>query len=176
MDEDYGIGALLSGIPFCHNAMFVTPETYIKVGKYNTDYKICADAEWVHRAIRLCCTCNQICTPIVRFATTGLSSTNPEQILNETYNLVMSNFKGLNQEDAKILFESVRGWSDDKQVYDVLKRNVRILGLQAAYEAALISRERRREKKAAVANKSIYLKLKQHALRVVKKLQLTQVK
>ena len=47
-DEPYGPNALISGIPFCHNAMFVTPRCFAQVGQYDLSLRICADSEWVN--------------------------------------------------------------------------------------------------------------------------------
>lgn len=120
IDEDYGIGALLSGIPFGHNAMYVTREAYKRVGDYDLRYRICADADWVHRAIRLGCTCAQIEVPVVRFSLGGLSSNSTEDIMRETYQTIANNFTGLTIEDAKIMLYAIRGWSDDNEVNPVL--------------------------------------------------------
>jgi glycosyltransferase involved in cell wall biosynthesis len=121
-DERFGPGALLSGIPFCHNAMFVTPAAYASVGPYNVNYRICADAEWVHRSIRLGCSCLYVDKVIVHFSLSGTSSTNDELIMKETYAVIVGNFPGLSAEDAEILFRAVRGWSDGSQVASVLSR------------------------------------------------------
>ncbi|MDF3863380.1 glycosyltransferase family 2 protein [Pseudomonas denitrificans (nom. rej.)] len=122
VDEAYGPGALVSGIPFCHNSMYVTPEAYRKVGQYNLDYKICADAEWVHRSIRAGCTCARVELPLVHFSLSGTSSTNDELIMAETYAVVAGNFPGTSTQDAEILFKAVRRWTDDSQVSAVLRR------------------------------------------------------
>lgn len=148
VDEDYGLGALLSGIPFGHNAMFVTPHAYKKVGAYNIDYKICADADWVHRSISLGCTCEQIDSPIVRFGLEGLSSTNPNQIMMETYLIISKNFNGLNLTDAEGLFRAVRGWSDGSDVDSVFNRYKNEPNIIKAYDEAIKSREKRRSRNA----------------------------
>lgn len=144
VDEDYGLGALLSGIPFGHNAMFVTPEAYNKVGQYNLNYRICADADWVHRAIRLGCTCAQIDVPVVRFGLEGLSSTNPDKIMMETYQIISRNFDGLSLTDAESLFREIRGWSNGADVNTILDRYVHIPSISEAFNVAIVSREKRR--------------------------------
>ncbi|HSD39902.1 MAG TPA: glycosyltransferase family 2 protein [Rhodocyclaceae bacterium] len=121
-DEDYDEGALLSGIPFCHNAMFVTPEAYDKVGLYDLTYKICADAQWVHRAIRAGCKCVRIDQPVVRFSLGGTSSREAERIMQETYSVISRNFEGMGVGDAELLFRAIRGWSDGSDVHEVLSR------------------------------------------------------
>lgn len=142
-DEDFGAGSQLSGIPFCHNAMFVTREAYRLVGYYDLRYRICADADWVHRAIRSGCTCSQIEVPVVRFSLGGLSSNNPEDIMRETYEVVASNFPGLSLEDAERLFRAVRGWSDGSDVESVLRRYPHHPDLMIAAVAAFRARARR---------------------------------
>ncbi|WP_236171124.1 glycosyltransferase family 2 protein [Pseudomonas pseudonitroreducens] len=122
LDEVYGPGALVSGIPFCHNSMYVTPEAYQRVGQYNLGYRICADAEWVHRSIRAGCTCARIEPALVHFSLSGTSSTNDDLIMAETYAVVAGNFPGISTPDAEILFKAVRRWTDDSQVQAVLNR------------------------------------------------------
>jgi glycosyltransferase involved in cell wall biosynthesis len=121
-DEDYGLGALLSGIPFCHNAMFATREAYRKVGLYSLDYKICADAEWVHRAIKAKLTCSKIDFPTVRFSLSGASSVNPDKIMMETYKVIKSNFPSLESDDIKKIFAEIRGWGVDDNFDQLLLR------------------------------------------------------
>jgi GT2 family glycosyltransferase len=142
-DEDYGPGALLSGIPFCHNAMFATAETYRKVGAYDLRYRLCADAQWVHRAIRQGCSCRQIEAPIVRFGHAGASSTNAEEIMRETYQIIRENFPALSPEDAACLFQAIRGWSDASGVGAVLQRHRADPELLLSAAAAFCSRARR---------------------------------
>ncbi|AIL60612.1 glycosyltransferase family 2 protein [Pseudomonas alkylphenolica] len=136
-DERFGPGALLSGIPFCHNAMFVTSAAYASVGPYNINYRICADAEWVHRSIRLGCSCLYIDKTIVHFSLSGTSSTNDELIMKETYAVIVGNFPMLSTEDAEILFRAVRGWSDGSQVASVLSRHSNNKQLMVAANDAL---------------------------------------
>jgi glycosyltransferase involved in cell wall biosynthesis len=122
-DEGYGPGARLSGIPFCHNAMFATQEAYARVGQYDLGYRICADADWVHRAIQAGCTGRQIDAVIVRFKHGGLSTTQPKAILEESFRLVAANFPGLSLAEAEDLFRAVRGWSDVSRVEPILTRH-----------------------------------------------------
>lgn len=123
-DEAYGLGVLISGIPFCHNSMYVTPETYKKIGMYSLNYQICADAEWVHRSVRAGCTCTRIERPLVYFGLGGTSSNNDELIMAETYAVIAANFPGLSINDAEILFKAVRGWTDDTLVAGVLEKHL----------------------------------------------------
>ncbi|WP_341679174.1 glycosyltransferase family 2 protein [Niveibacterium sp. SC-1] len=142
-DEEYGVGALLSGIPFCHNAMFATRQTYLAVGQYDTSYKICADAHWVHRAIRSGRTCTYTEQPIVRFSLGGTSSREAEKIMEETYKVIAANFEGLSVEDAERLFKAVRGWSDGGEVPDVLSRNRHNPDILISASMAFLARSRR---------------------------------
>jgi len=135
-DENFGPGALLSGIPFCHNAMFVTNETYQRVGKYDLKYRICADADWVHRAIKMDCTCTYIDTPLVRFSLGGTSSNDAQKIMAETYQVIIESFPGLNKSDAEGLFRAVRGWSSGNDVEAILQRNSENVPLLHAATAA----------------------------------------
>lgn len=123
IDEEYGIGCLISGIPFCHNSMYVSRETYRKIGGYNLDYKICADAEWVHRSVRAGCTCARIKEPLVHFALSGTSSINDELIMIETYKVITANFPELSVNEAEILFKAVRRWTDTSRVAGILKNH-----------------------------------------------------
>jgi hypothetical protein len=136
VDEAYGIGALVSGIPFCHNSMFVTPNTYAKVGGYNLGYRICADAQWVHRAILASCSCVQIEEVLVKFSLTGASSSNDELIMNETYSVIVGNFPSLSKLEAEVIFKAVRGWSDGRAVPAILAKYDADEQLEAAVIAA----------------------------------------
>lgn len=119
-DEPYGPGALISGIPFGHNAMFATPEAYRRVGPYWIDYRLCADANWVHRAIRLGLRCHTIEEVIVAFALSGSSSTNTQEIMAETYDTIAINFPGMSHDDAKALLYAVRKWGPVAPVFRIL--------------------------------------------------------
>lgn len=122
-DEVYGPGVLLSGIPFCHNAMFATKKTYEGVGYYDLKYSICSDAHWVHRAIRNGYKCLKIDMPIVKFSLAGTSSTDAEKVLSETYDMISKNFKSLTIDEAEVLFRAIRGWSDGSDIPSVLSRH-----------------------------------------------------
>lgn len=143
VDEDYGPGALLSGIPFCHNAMYVTPGCYKDVGSYDLRYSICGDADWVHRAIRAGRSCTRINEPLVHFALTGVSSTRSDQTMAETYNIVARNFDNLTLEDAEALFRAVRGWSGGEEVDSILRRYPESGELRLAAVQAFLARARR---------------------------------
>lgn len=121
-DEPYDIGCLISGIPFCHNSMYVTKEAYARVGPYSTNLKICADAEWVHRSIRQGCECARIPDVLIHFSLDGTSSRNDALIMNETYALVAANFSGLTTEDAETLFKAARGWTDASLVPSLVSK------------------------------------------------------
>ena len=139
-DEIYGVGALLSGIPFCHNAMFVSRQAYQKVGLYDLKYKICADAHWTHRAILTGCSCAQIESDIVRFSLDGISSNNDEEIMRETYQIVAENFPGLSIASATTLFQAVRGWSGGADVEAILRQHQDDPALLIASNTAFLNR------------------------------------
>jgi glycosyltransferase involved in cell wall biosynthesis len=122
VDEPYGIGALVSGIPFCHNALFVHSEAYQSVGRYSLDYRICADAQWVHRAIRRGLECSYTTQALVRFSLDGLSSTATERLMDETYSSICENFAGLKKDDAEVLFKAVRGWTSGSDVPQIVRK------------------------------------------------------
>lgn len=109
-DEPFGIGALASGIPFCHNALYVRRDAYTRVGPYDTSYRICADAHWVHRAIRAQLSCFRIDQALVHFGMDGTSSINPDTVLAESYRTIMANFPGLDPSSARAVLEAARGW------------------------------------------------------------------
>lgn len=131
-DEVYGPGALLSGIPFCHNAMFVTQDCLRRVGDYDTTLKICADAAWVHRAIRLGCTASGISDPVVVFSLGGISSVSAAEIMSETYTVIARNFSSITPAEAKIFIEAVRGWGAVKPALEVADRYPHDAELQKA--------------------------------------------
>jgi glycosyltransferase involved in cell wall biosynthesis len=109
-DEAYGVNALISGIPFGHNAMFAGSKAYRTVGLYNIAYKICADADWVHRAIRMGLSCTRVDAVFVEFGEDGTSSIRSDVTMDETYAVIRSNFKDLSLKEAKALLYAVRGW------------------------------------------------------------------
>jgi glycosyltransferase involved in cell wall biosynthesis len=110
VDEPYGAASLISGIPFGHNAMFASSDTYGKVGPYDLAYRICADAQWVHRAIRAGVPCVKTDQVFVVFGTEGTSSSNPEEIMAEAYAVIRENFPFLTTEEAKYLLYAFRKW------------------------------------------------------------------
>jgi GT2 family glycosyltransferase len=158
-DEPYGEGALISGIPFCHNAMFATQEAYRRVGSYDAGYRLCADAQWVHRAIRLGLNCERTPEVVVEFSLSGKSSVQSERIMAETYQTIAENFPGLSVEDAKALLYAARKWGPTAPVVDILLRNPNDEALWRAVRAALpetaeAARSHTRKRRAAKASRS----------------------
>lgn len=123
-DEVYGPATLISGIPFGHNAMFASRDAYQAVGLYDLSYRICADAEWVHRAIKLSIPCRKIEKVFVKFGTEGTSSTNPDEIMEEAYRVIQSNFPFLSREEAKILLYSKRNWGFRGESYEIYNKRM----------------------------------------------------
>lgn len=136
-DETYGVNALISGIPFGHNAMFATRQTYALVGNYDTHYKICADADWVHRAIRKGVKCTFVDTPFVEFGPGGESSVQSERIMDETYAIIASNFPGLTMDEAKRLLYGARKWAPATSIADIVARHAGNTTLINSIAAAL---------------------------------------
>jgi hypothetical protein len=122
-DEPYGAGTLVSGIPFGHNAMFVRRDAYARIGLYDTSYRLCADAHWVHRAVKAELSCVQLPQVVVNFALSGASSTDPERILAESDRTIQANFPFLSAEEARRTLYSVRGWAGDEQLLPILARH-----------------------------------------------------
>jgi glycosyltransferase involved in cell wall biosynthesis/acetyltransferase-like isoleucine patch superfamily enzyme len=123
-DEEYGIGALVSGIPFGHNAMFASKKAYEKVGIYDTSYRITADANWVHRAIRAGMSCSMVDRVLVQFASTGVSSNNGDRVLEESGRTIRENFPVLSQQEALDLLFGVRGWAGPQAMAEILIRHL----------------------------------------------------
>lgn len=121
-DEPYGKASLISGIPFGHNAMFASKETYNKVGLYDKSYRICGDAQWVHRAIKENIKCLKIDELFVRFGTEGVSSTNPEEIMAETYRTIQENFPFLSQDETKNIFYAYRKWGGQETIPSIFEK------------------------------------------------------
>jgi glycosyltransferase involved in cell wall biosynthesis len=136
-DEPYGPGALISGIPFCHNAMFVTPEAFAAVGPYDLSLRICADAEWVHRAIKTGRTAAGIADVVVTFSLGGVSSVNAEEIMTETYRSIAANFDNLTPDEGKILINAARRWGPVEPALEVAARHPDDALLQTAVAHAL---------------------------------------
>lgn len=122
-DEGYAPGALVSGIPFGHNAMFATRDAYDRIGLYDTSYRITADANWVHRAIRAGLSCARIDRVLVQFASTGVSSNDGTRVLEESGRAIRENFPMLSQQEALDLLYGVRGWAGPHVLADVLARH-----------------------------------------------------
>jgi len=121
-DERYGVTALISGIPFGHNAMFASRTAYKKVGLYDLSYRICADAQWVHRAIKLGISHVGIQKIFVFFGSAGTSSMNPDAIMDESYRIIVENFPFLSTEEAKYLLFAYRKWNDNEKISSIAKR------------------------------------------------------
>lgn len=136
VDEPYGVNALISGIPFGHNAMFATPETYALVGEYDLRYKICADADWVHRAIRKSVACSTVEADFVEFGTGGESSIQSERIMDETYAIIASNFPGVTKNEAQRLLYAARKWAPATSIADIAVRHTDDANLIGAIAAA----------------------------------------
>ncbi|RQQ15851.1 glycosyltransferase [Burkholderia stagnalis] len=141
-DEDYNAGALVSGVPFCHNAMFATPDAYRRVGLYDTSYRMCADAKWVHRAIRAGCTCLRLDRVAVHFSLAGQSTVQGELTLTETYRSIVENFPFLSAEDAEHVFRTIRGWSGGERLEDILRLYMSESLFQNAVALAMLTRLR----------------------------------
>jgi len=121
-DEQYRPAALISGIPFGHNSMFASREAYQTVGLYDLAYRICADAEWVHRAIKSDISCRKVEQVFVEFGTEGTSSTNPDEIIAEACRVIQRNFPFLSQEEAKYLLYGVRGWGETSRIEQIMQK------------------------------------------------------
>ncbi|CAN5375890.1 hypothetical protein BH10PSE1_BH10PSE1_11150 [soil metagenome] len=121
-DEAYGATALVSGIPFCHNAMFVAREAYDQIGLYDTSYKLCADAQWVHRAIRTGLRCARLDEVVVEFSLNGASSVNPDLIMSESARLIQESFPGLSTAEAALTLAGVRGWDSEQKLVPIAER------------------------------------------------------
>ena len=123
LDEEFGPGALASGIPFGHNAMFATRGAYEKVGLYDLGYRIAADAQWVHRAIRAGLTCTRIPRLLVQFSSAGVSTVDTKGILDESGRAIKENFPFLDEKEALALLYGVRGWSDTGELVAILRKH-----------------------------------------------------
>ena len=121
-DEAYGSTALVSGIPFCHNAMFVKREAYDRIGLYDTSYKLCSDAQWVHRAIRAGLRCARLDQVLVEFCLNGASSVNPELIMTESARLIRESFPNLSMAEAALTLAGVRGWDSEQKLVPIAHR------------------------------------------------------
>jgi glycosyltransferase involved in cell wall biosynthesis len=131
-DEPYGVNALISGIPFCHNAMFATRETYDQIGGYDIRYRICADADWVHRAILRGVACREVDATFVQFGTEGTSSVQSDLIMEESYALIASHFPGLSREEAQRLLYAARRWAPVDSIRDIWARSAKGSALASA--------------------------------------------
>ncbi len=135
VDEDFGLSNLVSGIPFCHNAMFVRREVYDRVGLYDTSYRLCADAQWVHRAVRAGLKCARLDQVVVEFSLDGASSTNPDKIIAESSMLIRESFPGLTDAEAWRTLSAVRGWVPETELVPLATRLCDPLYTRAVGEA-----------------------------------------
>ncbi len=150
-DELYRSAALISGIPFGHNAMFASRQAYQVVGLYDLTFRICADAEWVHRAIKLGVSCRKVEQVFVEFGTEGTSSTNPEEIIAEACSVIQCNFPFLSLQEAKYLLFAVRGWGETGKITELLQKYSReseifVQALQEAFHSSIPPEQRKYQK------------------------------
>ncbi len=142
-DEEFSEAALVSGIPFNHNAMFATPGAYAKVGPYDLDFRLGADAHWVHRAIKSGLSCTRINAPLVRFGLDGASSAAGEEIFEESARIIRANFPYLRPTEAEMMLRAARGWLPAREAEAVVSRYAQYPDFVAAAKAALLSRRER---------------------------------
>ncbi|MEM1365040.1 MAG: glycosyltransferase [Pseudomonadota bacterium] len=135
-DEPYGYGSLISGIPFCHNAMFATKEAYEEIGEYDISFKLVADANWCHRAILAGKRAEYIEQPLVSFPLDGASSVDPKVIIAETGRSIAMNFDGISDEDAYSLLSAIRRYTGLDPVAGILEKAGDIR-LKAAFNFAM---------------------------------------
>ena len=126
---------LASHIPFCHNAMFASRHSYEVVGLYDLSYRVSADAQWIHRAIRAGMRFQTIEMPLVRFYSGGISG-NPELTMPECYRLIQENFPCLTEAEAKSLLFISKGWEDGSGLEEILARHPEEKELARAARAA----------------------------------------
>lgn len=142
-DEEFSEAALVSGIPFNHNAMYVTREAYAKVGPYDLDFRLGADAHWVHRAIKAGLSFTRINAPLVRFGLDGASSAAGETIFEESARIIRANFPYLRPAEAETMLRAARGWLPESDAEKIINRYARHPDFRAAAKAALRSRRER---------------------------------
>lgn len=123
VDEEFGPGSLVSGIPFGHNAMFATADAYERIGDYDTSYRITADAQWAHRAIEAKLACVYIDAVLVHFAMSGASTVQSDLIMQETARTIRENFSALSNQEALTLLYCVRGWKPFQELLPLLARH-----------------------------------------------------
>lgn len=126
---------LTGNIPFCHNAMFASRQAYELVGLYDISYRVAADAQWIHRAIRAGMRFQTIEMPLVRFYPGGISG-NPELTMPECYRLIQENFPCLTEAEAKSLLFISKGWEDGSGLEEILARHPEEKELARAARAA----------------------------------------
>lgn len=146
LDEPWGANALVSGIPICHNAMFVTRDTYKSVGFFGRTLMVGEDAIWTHRAIRLNKAYVDIDSPLVVFRLDGASSTDPERLWDDSAHCIKVNFPELdltNEEAIKLLYIA-RRWAPATDARPIISRHCSIrlnICLAQALKVANISDE-----------------------------------
>ena len=142
-DEEFGIGALVSGIPFNHNSMFATREAYRRVGGYALEFRLAADAHWVHRAILAGLAFQRINAPLVRFGLDGASSQAGERIFAESAAVICATFPFLSAAEAETMLRVARGWLPAADAEPIIARHLRHDQFVGAAQAALQARKAR---------------------------------
>lgn len=142
-DEEFSEAALVSGIPFNHNAMYVTQEAYAKIGPYDLNFRLGADAHWVHRAIKSGLSFTRINAPLVRFGLGGASSAAGERIFEESVRVIRENFPYLLPSEAETMLRAARGWLAESDAEQIINRHAQHPDFSAAAKAALSSRRER---------------------------------
>lgn len=127
--------ALVGNVPFCHNAMFASRSAYGVVGSYDVTYKVAADAQWMHRAIRAGMRFHHVGTVLTRFHTGGISS-NADLTMPECYRLIQENFPCLSRDEAEYLLFVSKGWDSGEELEVLLARHPEELALAQAARMA----------------------------------------
>lgn len=112
---------LILSTPFCHNAMFARRAAYDKIGYYSTDYRLAADTQWIHRAIKNNLKFVPVDAVLAHFYAGGASS-DPHLVMEESYKLLRENFPQISLEDAKYLLHMGKGWESAEKLDEVLAR------------------------------------------------------
>ena len=128
---------LVSGGPCCHNAVFISRKAYNMVGDYDTSYKVAADTNWMHRAIRAGVPYHLINEVLTVFHGGGMSS-NAALTMPESYRVVQNNFPCLTLEDAEYLLYMAKGWNSGAELETLLAKYP---GEDALAEAAYAARD-----------------------------------
>lgn len=101
---------LFKQLPTSHQAIFVTKEWFQKVGKFNSDYLVSADFEWVTRSIKVGGRIGLLHIPVVNFSSGGFSTKQAELCYKEIKEIAFRYYQNTPMEANMKRYYEYREW------------------------------------------------------------------